>query len=385
MPRLARNKTIIALFSILLASGIYLFLHRGFLTPFLPVSAESVAEEIKLPPGFSIELFADQVPGARSMTSSPNGTLFVGTRSQGKVYAIQDNNHDHKADSIITIASGLNMPNGVAFRNGALYVAEIGRILRFDDIEQQLDSPPTPTVITDDYPEDSHHGWKFIAFGPDGKLYVPVGIPCNVCRPDNPIYGTITRLNPDGSGQEIFAYGVRNSVGFDWSPDTNELWFTDNGRDWLGDNRPPDELNHAPQAGMHFGFPHCHGREIVDPDYGADCNQYTPPAQELGPHVAALGMRFYRGTQFPSKYRHGIFIAEHGSWNRKVPIGYRVTFVSLKRGKPTSYEVFAKGWLKDGVATGRPVDIEFLSDGSMLISDDKGGRIYRIYYQETPK
>lgn len=383
MPRLPLKTLAVSLFIGIIA--LYLFTHRGFLTPFLPVSAESVVQEITLPPGFTIELFAAHVPGARSMARSPSGTLYVGTRNQGKVYAIPDNNHDLKADRIITIASGLNMPNGVAFRNGNLYVAEIGRILRFDDIEQHLDNPPTPTVVTDDYPKDGHHGWKFIAFGPDGKLYVPVGIPCNVCRPENPLYGTITRINPDGSGQEIFAHGVRNSVGFDWAPRTKELWFTDNGRDWLGDNRPPDELNHAPNAGMHFGFPYCHGSSIEDPEYGTDCSQYTPPAQELGPHVAALGMRFYHGRQFPERYRHGLFIAEHGSWNRKVPIGYRVTFVSLKDSTPVSYEVFAKGWLKEGVASGRPVDIEILPDGSMLVSDDKGGRIYRITYVDRAK
>lgn len=363
-----------------------LLLYRGYLTPVLPDTATTAAvlEGITLPPGFSIHLYADNVPGARSMTISPSGTLFVGTRREGKLYALIDSNHDFVADLRYTLAEGLNMPNGVAFRDGALYVAEINRILRFADIERQLQNPPVPEVISTAYPEDGHHGWKFIAFGPDGKLYVPVGAPCNVCLPEQDIYASITRMNADGSGQEIVARGVRNTVGFDWHPDTGELWFTDNGRDWLGDNLPPDELNSAPTSGMHFGFPFCHGKGIVDPDYGGgkDCNDYTPPVQELGPHVAALGMRFYRGQQFPEGYRNGIFIAEHGSWNRKVAIGYRVMFVALKNDRPTSYEIFAEGWLRDGIASGRPVDVEVLADGSLLVSDDKAGRIYRIAYHQ---
>jgi glucose/arabinose dehydrogenase len=384
MFRSATKLLVVLLSGSLLGIGLYLYLYRGYLTPFLPApaSAGSSLDGIKLPPGFSIEPFADRVPGARSMTRSPAGTLYVGSRKAGRVYAILDDNGDFRADRILTLAEGLNQPNGVAFRDGDLYVAEIGRILRFNDIEQKLENPPTPEVITADYPKDEHHGWKFIAFGPDDKLYIPVGIPCNVCRPNNPLYGTITRINPDGSGLEIYAHGVRNSVGFDWHPQTKALWFTDNGRDWLGENRPPDELNLAPKQGMHFGFPHCHGGDIVDPEFGADCRDFTPPAQELGPHVASLGMRFYRGTQFPQRYHNGIFIAEHGSWNRKVPIGYRVTFVSLENGKPAGYEVFAEGWLKEGAAWGRPVDIEILPDGSMLVSDDMGGRIYRITYAQ---
>lgn len=361
--------------------------YRGFLTPFLPNIAPVVTgtHEIRLPPGFKIETFAENVPGARSMARSPSGTLFVGSRGEGTVYAIIDSNQDFMADRIYTLATELNMPNGVAFDSGSLYVAEVSRVLRFEDVENNLQHPPQPQVITSNYPEDRHHGWKFIRFGPDGKLYVPVGAPCNVCRPESDIYATITRLSPDGRGQEIVAHGVRNTVGFDWHPETGELWFTDNGRDWLGDNRPPDELNHLTKTGQHFGFPYCHGKDIVDPDYGADhdCNDYTPPARELGPHVAALGMRFYHGKQFPEKYRNGIFIAEHGSWNRKEPIGYRVMFVALDGNTPVSYEVFAEGWLQGDIASGRPVDVEVLPDGSLLVSDDKAGRIYRISYDEA--
>ncbi|RMF86935.1 MAG: sorbosone dehydrogenase family protein [Nitrospinota bacterium] len=340
---------------------------------------------IKLPPGFRISLYADNVPNARSMTLGDRGTLFVGTRSAGNVYAIVDHDRDNRADEVITIARGLNMPNGVAFRDGALYVAEVHRVLRYDDIEARLHDPPSPVVINDQFPRDRHHGWKFIRFGPDGRLYVPVGAPCNVClREDDPRYATITRMSPDGSGLEIFARGVRNSVGFDWHPVTHELWFTDNGRDWLGDDRPPDELNHAPRPGLHFGFPFCHGGDIPDPEFGKErsCADFTPPAMKLGPHVAALGMRFYTGAMFPAGYRHQIFIAEHGSWNRSVPIGYRVTLVRLHNNRAVQYEVFAQGWLQGEQAWGRPVDLLVMPDGALLLSDDRANAIYRISYQD---
>ncbi len=315
------------------------------------------------------------------MTLSPKGTLFVGTRRAGRVYAIRDDDRDGKADRVRVIASDLNWPNGVAFRKGSLYVAEINRILRFDGIESRLERPPEPVVVNDRLPRDVHHGWKFIRFGPDGRLYVPVGAPCNICEPGKP-YASILRFSPSGNQWEVFASGVRNSVGFDWHPATGELWFTDNGRDLLGDNRPPDELNHAPRKGMHFGYPYCHGRALPDPGYGAgrDCRKFTPPAMELGPHVASLGMRFYTGAMFPGEYRNQIFIAEHGSWNRTDPIGYRVTLVRLKGGRAVSYETFAKGWLREGRGWGRPVDIQEMPDGSILVSDDRLGAIYRITY-----
>lgn len=340
--------------------------------------------QIKLPPGFEIHVFADHVPGARSMKLGSNGTLFVGTRETGKVYAVPDRNKDNRADEVITVAEGLRMPNGVAFRDGALYVAEISRVLRYDNIENTLENPAAPVVVNDSFPTDAHHGWKFIAFGPDDRLYVPVGAPCNVCDPKDPRYATIMRMQPDGSGLEIFAHGVRNSVGFDWNPETNILWFTDNGRDWLGDNKPPDELNRAPEMGMNFGFPFCHGKDILDPEFGDDhkCSEFTPPVQELGPHVAALGMRFYTGEMFPDEYRNQIFIAEHGSWNRTIPIGYRVTLVRLQNDRPVSYEVFAEGWLQGENAWGRPVDVLVMPDGALLVSDDRAGVIYRISYSK---
>jgi len=338
-------------------------------------------DTIKLPPGFRISLYADNVPGARSMALSPDGTLFVGTRAD-KVYALPNRNRGKRTDEVVTVASGLDTPNGVAFRDGALYVAEVSRILRFDDIEARLRNPPKPVVVSDRFPTDTHHGWKFIRFGPDGLLYVPVGAPCNICEPDPARYAAIFRMKPDGTALEQYARGVRNTVGFDWNPDTRELWFTDNGRDWMGNNAPPDELNHAPRSGMNFGYPYCHGRSLADSEFGSKhaCGAFTPPAMELGPHVASLGMRFYTGKMFPEAYRNQIFIAEHGSWNRVPPIGYRITLVRLNNGKAASYEVFAEGWLDGLTAWGRPVDVQVMPDGALLVSDDKAGVIYRISY-----
>jgi hypothetical protein len=272
------------------------------------------------------------------------------------------------------------MPNGVAFRDGALYVAEVNRILRFDGIEERLASPPAPATVYDALPRNPHHGWKFIRFGPDGMLYVPVGAPCNVCEREG--YGLIGRLNVEKREFTVFARGVRNSVGFDWDPGTKELWFTDNGRDWLGDDLPSDKLNHAPRAGMHFGFPHCHQGDTPDPEYarGRGCGEFAPPARKLGAHVAALGMRFYTGTMFPAEYRNQILVAEHGSWNRSEKVGYRIVLIAVKGGVATEEKIFAEGWLQGQNAWGRPVDLEVLPDGSLLVSDDHAGAIYRIRY-----
>jgi glucose/arabinose dehydrogenase len=338
---------------------------------------------IKLPPGFAINIYASGVKNARSMALGSNGTLFVGTMDAGNVYALVDRNKSGHADEIITIVRGLNMPNGVAFRDGALYVAELNRIWRYDGIEARLKNPPKPQLIYSGFPTDTHHGWKFIAFGPDGMLYANVGAPCNVCRRPDP-YASITRMKPDGSGFEVFARGVRNSVGFDWNPLTKQLWFTDNGRDSMGDNIPPDELNIAPQPGMNFGFPNCHGSNIPDPEYGSaeDCKSSTPPALELPAHVAALGMRFYTGSMFPPEYKNQVFIAEHGSWNRSTPIGYGVVVVRVENNKPVKWERFAEGWLQNGRARGRPVDVQVMPDGALLVSDDTANAIYRITYKK---
>ncbi len=338
-------------------------------------------DKIKLPPGFVISVYAE-VPNARSITLSPAGILYVGNRDEDKVYAVVDENKDGKADKVYTIASGLNTPNGVAFKNGNLYIATISSILKLENIESSLANPPQPKTVYDKFPTDKHHGWKFIAFGPDGKLYVPVGAPCNVCKKDNPIYASITRINDDGTGLEIFANGIRNSVGFSWHPINKQLWFTENGRDMLGDDIPADELNTAPAAGLHFGFPYCHQGDILDPEFGANknCKDYIAPVQKLGPHVAALGMRFYSGNKFGAEYTNQIFIAEHGSWNRKQPIGYRVSLVKIgAAGKSLGYSIFAEGWLQpDGKVLGRPVDVQQMPDGALLVSDDYSGVIYRI-------
>lgn len=338
-------------------------------------------DKIKLPAGYKIEVYAE-VPNARSMTLSPSGVLYVGNRSGNKVYAVTDENKDGRADKVYTLASGLKSPNGVAFKNGDLYIATISTILKLSGIETKLSAPPAPVTIYDKFPTDEHHGWKFIAFGPDGKLYVPVGAPCNICEPDKPIYASITRMNDDGSGFEIFAKGIRNSVGFDWNPTTKNLWFTDNGRDELGDDVPGDEINTAPAAGMNFGYPYCHQGNILDPEFGKgkNCADYTSPVQVLGAHVASLGMRFYTGNMFDSSYKNQIFFAEHRSWNRSKPVGYNVSTVKLDaNGKALSYTTFADGWLQpDGKVLGRPVDVQQMPDGALLVSDDYSGVIYRI-------
>jgi glucose/arabinose dehydrogenase len=339
-------------------------------------------DKIQLPPGFEISLYA-KVPGARSMTLGASGTLFIGTQKAGKVYAIQTRGGEQNKNPMV-IAQGLNMPNGVAFRDGALYVAEINRVLRYDGIESRLKDAPKPVVVNNSFPSDRQHGWKFIAFGPDARLYIPVGAPCNICEPDPNRYALLKRMNADGSDVEVFARGIRNTVGFDWHPQTKELWFTDNGRDRQGDDVPPDELNHAPKPGLHFGYPYCHGGDIPDPEFGKKhpCSEFTAPAQKLGPHVAALGMRFYTGSMFPSEYKNQIFIAEHGSWNRSTPIGYRVTVVQLQGNRAASYKTFAEGWLQGSRAWGRPVDVVVMPDGALLVSDDEAGAIYRISYKK---
>lgn len=342
-------------------------------------------DQIKLPDGFQISVYASDVKNARQMARSPEGVLYVGTRTAGNVYALVDDDNDYKIDRQYTLATGLNMPNGVAFRNGDLYVAEIGRILRFDNIEDHLEAPPSPTVVTDAYPDKAHHGWKYIAFGPDGKLYIPVGAPCNLCEPTDSIFSTLTRINASGSNLEIVAKGIRNTVGFDWHPKTKTLFFTDNGRDWMGDDTPPDELNKITHEGQHFGYPYCHGGDIKDPKFGEgkDCGNYEAPVQNLGPHVAALGMKFLEGDMFPEKYRNTAFIAEHGSWNRTTPIGYRISMVPLDENHHSAgYEIFAEGWLAGSVKMGRPVDILELPDGSILVSDDHADVIYRITYEK---
>ena len=331
--------------------------------------------EIRVPPGFEVSVYADNMPHARSLALGERGTLFVGGKEKD-VYAVPPG-----GGKAVRIATGLQEPHGVAFRDGALYVAERSRILRYDGIEARLASPPEPVVVAE-LPKYKHHGLRTLRFGPDGLLYVPVGAPCNICLPEEQ-YAVISRLDVKTKERETFARGVRNTVGFDWHPQTKELWFTDNGRDLLGHDAPPDELNRAPRKGLHFGYPFCHGGDLADPDFGArrSCAEFEPPAAKLGAHVAALGMRFYTGTQFPEAYRGAIFIAEHGSWNRQPMSGYRVMVVRLKDGRPAGYEPFAEGWLDGTEAWGRPVDVIVAPDGALLVSDDKAGAVYRIAYR----
>jgi len=353
---------------------------------------DTFLEKIVLPDGFKIEIYASDVENARSMTVSPSGTVFVGNRKSDNVFALIDENKDGKVDKKYLITDKLkNMPNGVAFHEGDLYVAEVNKIWVFKDIENKLKLidengfyPEDPILITDDFPSDKHHGWKYIAIGPDNKLYVPVGAPCNICESRDEIYSTITRMDLDGSNREIYARGVRNTVGFTWNKETGEMWFTDNGRDMLGDNYPPCELNKVTKPDQHYGYPYCHGGDISDPEFGSKyaCEDFIKPMQNLGPHVAPLGLKFYDGEMFPEEYKGDIFIAEHGSWNRTKKIGYRITRVKIKDNKSVGYEPFISGWLEKDIndAWGRPVDVVILEDGSMLISDDYASVIYRVTY-----
>jgi glucose/arabinose dehydrogenase len=361
----------------------------------LPTAAQQTAaplSQLKLPAGFQAEVYAEKVDNARSMVLGPQGTVFVGSQYAGKVHAVADSDGDRKADKVVVIATGLDQPNGVAMRNGALYVATASRLLRFDDIEKHLDKPPTPVTVRDDLPNPkSGHTWKFIAFGPDDMLYMSVGAPCNVCL-SPPLVSAIVRMKPDGTGTEVFADGVRNSVGFDWHPVTRELWFTDNGRDGLGDDVPDDELNIAPKAGLHFGFPFCHQGNVSDPQFGSQraCSTTEPPVQKLGAHVAAIGFTFYTGKMFPATYQNAAIIAQHGSWNRSSASGYRVMAALTDGRRVTSYQPLVDGFLAGGAAggrgattaaSGRPVDVLQLPDGSILISDDRGNRLIRVSYR----
>lgn len=343
-------------------------------------------DSLSLPEGFVIDVYAKDVENARSMCLSPSNTLYVGTREKDKVYALRDEDGDGYAEKKYIVFSGGHMPNGVAFKDGDLYIAEVNRILKIEDIESKLANPGQPIVVYDKLPNIEHHGWKYIAFGPDGKLYVPVGAPCNICDDKDSIFNTITRMNADGTGLEIVADGVRNSVGFTWHPDNKQLWFTDNGRDMLGDDVPSCELNHVTKTKQHFGFPYCHQGDILDPEFGKgkNCSDYTKPVAKMGPHTAPLGIEYYRNVAFPPAYNDVFFIAKHGSWNRKEKIGYDIDMVRVDAsGNLIEQKTFISGWLsKDKKDVwGRPVDIEVMKDGSILISDDYANCIYKVSYQ----
>ncbi|OAN60466.1 sorbosone dehydrogenase [Balneola sp. EhC07] len=343
---------------------------------------------LEAPAGFEVSVFAEGVTNARQMVMSDSGILYVGSRREGKVYAVVDNNNDFLADSVYTIIEGLRLPNGVAYKDGSLFVAEVSKIWRFDDIDQNYADSPEPVLVTDELPTEGHHGWKYIAFGPDDKLYVPIGAPCNICNheEDNPLFATLTKMNADGSEHEIVAKGIRNTVGFTWHPETGNIWFTDNGRDWLGDDIPPCELNEITGENQHFGYPYLHGNDVWDPKFGEDgkpmAYRFKKPVQELGAHVAPLGVIFYTGNMFPTSYKNRALIAEHGSWNRSSKVGYQISQVIFDdEGNPTEYKPFITGWLAgEEDIKGRPVSILQLDDGSLLISDDDSGKIYRVTY-----
>jgi glucose/arabinose dehydrogenase len=341
-------------------------------------AAQIPVDRVKLPPGFKIDVWADGLHNARQMAWGAKGTLFVGSRVAGQVYAVVDRGGRRE---VKVVAKGLTQPNGVAFRDGALYVAEIPRILKYEDIEAHLDGPPAPKVVYD-FPKEAHHNWRFLIFGPDGKLYFNMGAPCNICLPPD-THANVSRIKPDGTGFEYVAHGVRNSVGADFHPVSKELYFTNHGRDWAGDDFPNDTLHHAPRTGLHFGYPYCHQGDTVDPDFGVgrSCSEFAPPLLKLGPHVAPVGTRFYAGSLFPAEYRNRLFIALKGSWNRSQKNGYGVMTVELRPGAPPKYEVFAGGFSDGDRVLGRPTYIEWMPDGSMLLSDDYHGAIYHITYQ----
>ncbi|WP_245258622.1 PQQ-dependent sugar dehydrogenase [Methylopila sp. M107] len=347
----------------------------------VPTPADQLpTPRLKVPDGFKVETFASDVLDARMLTEGDKGTIFVSSLFvANKVYALVDRGGRRE---VKTVLENTPLANGVAFRDGALYVATPRQVLRLDAIEDHLDDPPKPVVVYDGFPPSSQHGWKFLRFGPDGKLYAPVGAPCNICVPDK-VHARIYRMNPDGSDVEPVALGVRNSVGFDFDPRSGDLWFTDNQRDWTSDDMPADELNHVTRPGrQNFGFPYCHSGLMVDPDVGGgrSCSEFASPAALLGPHSAPLGMRFYTGSSFPEQYRGAIFIARHGPWNRAGKYADVVVAYLNDRREVVTVKPFMTGFVENGDYVGRPVDVHVMKDGSLLVSDDHNGAIYRVSY-----
>lgn len=354
------------------------------LVPCFARSQDLPLEALRLPPGFQISVFAE-LTNPRQLALSESGIVYAGSFRAGNLYGVIDANSDGSADKVVTIDRDLTLPTGIAIQDGDLYVGAVNKLLVYQNIDQTFESSPEPFVLYDELPEETHHGWKYLGFSPEDHLFFNVGAPCNVCEKENPWFATIMSLDLDREPlkPEIFASGVRNTVGFSWHPGTGELWFTDNGRDLLGDDTPSCELNRAPKAGLHFGFPYIHASSVIDPEFGAPVFPVEPPVVELGPHVAPLAMKFYTGTMFPERYRGEIFIAEHGSWNRTPEAGhtgYNITMVNPETGATT---ILIDGWLKNNVAWGRPTDILEMPDGSLLIADDHANVIYRLTY-ETP-
>jgi glucose/arabinose dehydrogenase len=335
----------------------------------------------KLPPGFKVELWASGMPGARAMTRGDNGKIYIGTRGLGRVYEVTDNGAQRTSRVVV---DKLVQPAGVAFRNGSLYVMAIDKVLRFDGIEANPGVAPVDMTAAFKLPREAHHNWKYIAFGPDGKLYVPFGAPCNICVPGDE-YAQIRRYNADGSGMEVIARGVRNTVGFAWHPTTRELWFTDHGRDWMGDDSPEDELNRISSVGQNFGFPYCHADAVADKDIKKDrpCDGVTLPVKTMGPHAAVMGAHFYTGDMFPAEYKNALLVARKGSWNRTQKFGYDVVTVRTDaEGRNARIEPFMTGFLTPGTNefSGRPVYMLQMPDGALLLTDEQLGAIYRITY-----
>ncbi|MCZ6709669.1 MAG: PQQ-dependent sugar dehydrogenase [Gammaproteobacteria bacterium] len=343
--------------------------------------AEVHLDKLRLPSGFAISVLTDKVDNARQLALGDSGTLFVGTQREGKVYAIPNALQPVSGD-VVTLARGLSMPSGVAFRGGDLYVGALGTVLRFRDIESHLVSNAPAEVVTDNLPNATHHGWKYLRFAPDGALYVPVGAPCNICRSEDPRFASILRMNPDSGETTVFARGIRNTLGFAWHPQTGHLWFTDNGADLMGDDIPAEEVNVATQPGQDFGYPQIHAGDIPDPKFGIDADpaSYVQPVFKIQAHSAALGVDFYTGQQFPNEYRNALFIAEHGSWNRSSKVGYQIS-VLIEREAGMHYAPFISGWLDGQNNWGRPNDVLMAPDGSLLISDDQAGAVYRVTYR----
>jgi glucose/arabinose dehydrogenase len=349
--------------------------------PPLPTPAEQLpVAKLKAPQGFKIELYAAGVDNARTLRQGDNGTVFVSSRIKDKIHAIVDKNGKRE---VKVIASGLHRPNGIVLHNGTLYIAELSQISKIENIESNLDNPPKPTVIFSDLPKEEAHGWKFLTVGPDNKLYFQVGAPCNICMPSER-HATIYRLNLDGSGLEVVAKGIRQIVGMDWHPVSKQLYFTENSRDWLSEDIPEDKLNRVAQPGKdNFGFPYCHQGNIPDSEFGwgHSCDEFTKPLALLGPHTAPLGMRFYTGSQFPADYRNQIIVARHGSWNRTNKIGGDLVLIKLNPdGTFGSMEPFVTGFIENNNYVGRPADVMVMKDGSLLVSDDYNGAVYRISY-----
>ncbi|MEI8150050.1 MAG: PQQ-dependent sugar dehydrogenase [Hyphomicrobiales bacterium] len=355
--------------------------------PIAPSADKLPIDKIKLPSGFKAEVWSSGHPGARTMVMGDKGTMFMGTRTIGRVYAITDKGGKREPKVII---QGMTQPNGLAFKDGSLYVFAINKVFRYDKIEDNLDKLPEPVELTKAYdlPDTIHHNWKYVDFGPDGKMYVQVGSNCNICETNPGIHGQIRRYNADGTGMEIVARGVRNTVGFDWHPVTKELWFTDNGRDWAGNAGPEDELNRIPKnmEGASFGFPYCHAMGIPDPDVKRPnpCAGVIMPAALTGPHAAGLGIKFYTGSMFPKSYQNVAFIARHGSWNREQKYGYDVVMAKISGGKATIMP-FMTGLLNNekNEFYGRPSYVFQMKDGSLLVSDETSGAVYRITYGDA--